>query len=300
MKRTINDYGLLLLKGIAMGAADVVPGVSGGTVAFIVGIYEELINSIKSINPTNLKLLFTFRIAAFWKAINANFLLALVSGIGISIFSLAKLITYLLENQPVLVWSFFFGLVLSSTYFVAKTITQWDWKTYLFFIIGTVGAYFITVATPTETPSNLFFIFLCGAIAICAMILPGISGSFILVLLGKYFYIMNAVKTLDFLVMFVFICGAFIGITSFSNVLSFLLRKYHNTTIATLAGFMLGSLNKVWPWKETIETFTDSHGTIKPLVEENILPNSHLWEGLGLIVFGIVLVYVLEKLSQKK
>ena len=300
MKGTINDYGLLLLKGIAMGAADVVPGVSGGTVAFIVGIYEELINSIKSINPTNLKLLFTFRIAAFWKAINANFLLALVSGIGISIFSLAKLITYLLENQPVLVWSFFFGLVLSSTYFVAKTITQWDWKTYLFFIIGTVGAYFITVATPTETPSNLFFIFLCGAIAICAMILPGISGSFILVLLGKYFYIMNAVKSLNILIMFVFVCGAFIGITSFSNVLSFLLRKYHNTTIATLAGFMLGSLNKVWPWKETIETFTDSHGTIKPLVEENILPNSHLWEGLGLIVFGIVLVYVLEKLSQKK
>ena len=300
MKRTINDYGLLLLKGIAMGAADVVPGVSGGTVAFIVGIYEELINSIKSINPTNLKLLFTFRIAAFWKAINANFLLALVSGIGISIFSLAKLITYLLENQPVLVWSFFFGVVLSSTYFVAKTITQWDWKTYLFFIIGTVGAYFITVATPTETPSNLFFIFLCGAIAICAMILPGISGSFILVLLGKYFYIMNAVKSLNILIMFVFVCGAFIGITSFSNVLSFLLRKYHNTTIATLAGFMLGSLNKVWPWKETIETFTDSHGTIKPLVEENILPNSHLWEGLGLIVFGIVLVYVLEKLSQKK
>lgn len=300
MKRTINDYGLLLLKGIAMGAADVVPGVSGGTVAFIVGIYEELINSIKSINPTNLKLLFTFRIAAFWKAINANFLLALVSGIGISIFSLAKLITYLLENQPVLVWSFFFGLVLSSTYFVAKTITQWDWKTYLFFIIGTVGAYFITVATPTETPSSLFFIFLCGAIAICAMILPGISGSFILVLLGKYFYIMNAVKSLNILIMFVFVCGAFIGITSFSNVLSFLLRKYHNTTIATLAGFMLGSLNKVWPWKETIETFTDSHGKIKPLVEENILPNSHLWEGLGLIVFGIVLVYVLEKLSQKK
>ena len=300
MKRTINDYGLLLLKGIAMGAADVVPGVSGGTVAFIVGIYEELINSIKSINPTNLKLLFTFRIAAFWKAINANFLLALVSGIGISIFSLAKLITYLLENQPVLVWSFFFGLVLSSTYFVAKTITQWDWKTYLFFIIGTVGAYFITVATPTETPSTLFFIFLCGAIALCAMILPGISGSFILVLLGKYFYIMNAVKSLNILIMFVFVCGAFIGITSFSNVLSFLLKKYHNTTIATLAGFMLGSLNKVWPWKETIETFTDSHGKIKPLVEENILPNSHLWEGLGLIVFGIVLVYVLEKLSQKK
>ena len=300
MKRGIKDYGMLMLKGIAMGAADVVPGVSGGTVAFIVGIYEELINSIKSINPTNLKLLFSLRIAEFWKAINANFLLALVSGIAISIFSLAKLITYLLENEPVLVWAFFFGLVLSSTYFVAKTITQWDWKTYLFFVIGTVGAYFITVATPTETPNNLFFIFLCGAIAICAMILPGISGSFILVLLGKYFYIMNAVKSLDIVVMLVFICGAFIGITSFSNVLSFLLRRFHNTTIATLAGFMLGSLNKVWPWKETFETYVDSHGHIKPLVEENILPNTLLWEGIGLMLFGFILVYVLEKISQKK
>ncbi|HAD01123.1 MAG: DUF368 domain-containing protein [Parabacteroides sp.] len=300
MKRGIKDYGMLMLKGIAMGAADVVPGVSGGTVAFIVGIYEELINSIKSINPTNLKLLFSLRIAEFWKAINANFLLALVSGIAISIFSLAKLITYLLENEPVLVWAFFFGLVLSSTYFVAKTITQWDWKTYLFFVIGTVGAYFITVATPTETPNNLFFIFLCGAIAICAMILPGISGSFILVLLGKYFYIMSAVKSLDIVVMLVFICGAFIGITSFSNVLSFLLRRFHNTTIATLAGFMLGSLNKVWPWKETVETYVDSHGHIKPLVEENILPNTLLWEGIGLMLFGFILVYVLEKISQKK
>ncbi len=300
MKRGIKDYGMLMLKGIAMGAADVVPGVSGGTVAFIVGIYEELINSIKSINPTNLKLLFSLRIAEFWKEINANFLLALVSGIAISIFSLAKLITYLLENEPVLVWAFFFGLVLSSTYFVAKTITQWDWKTYLFFVIGTVGAYFITVATPTETPNNLFFIFLCGAIAICAMILPGISGSFILVLLGKYFYIMSAVKSLDIVVMLVFICGAFIGITSFSNVLSFLLRRFHNTTIATLAGFMLGSLNKVWPWKETVETYVDSHGHIKPLVEENILPNTLLWEGVGLMLFGFILVYVLEKISQKK
>ena len=300
MKRGVKDYGMLMLKGIAMGAADVVPGVSGGTVAFIVGIYEELINSIKSINPTNLKLLFSLRIAEFWKAINANFLLALVSGIAISIFSLAKLITYLLENEPVLVWAFFFGLVLSSTYFVAKTITQWDWKTYLFFVIGTVGAYFITVATPTETPNNLFFIFLCGAIAICAMILPGISGSFILVLLGKYFYIMSSVKSLDIVVMLVFICGAFIGITSFSNVLSFLLRRFHNTTIATLAGFMLGSLNKVWPWKETVETYVDSHGHIKPLVEENILPNTLLWEGIGLMLFGFILVYVLEKISQKK
>ena len=214
MKRNLKDYGLLVLKGMGMGAADVVPGVSGGTIAFIVGIYEELIDSIKSINGASLKLLFTGKIAAFWKAINANFLLSIIAGIGISIFSLAKIITWLLTDHPILVWSFFFGLVLASTWFVSKDIKKWDWKTILSYIIGIVIAFYITVATPAETPSNLFFIFLCGAIAICAMILPGISGSFILVLLGKYFYIMEAVKTFNIPVMLVFICGAAIGITA--------------------------------------------------------------------------------------
>ncbi|MEY8608124.1 DUF368 domain-containing protein [Parabacteroides segnis] len=299
MDRNLKDYGLLLLKGMGMGAADVVPGVSGGTIAFIVGIYEELIDSIKSINGASLKLLFTGKIAAFWKAINANFLLAIVAGIGISIFSLAKLITWLLVTHPILVWAFFFGLVLASTWFVSKDIKQWNWKSILSFIIGAIIAYYITVATPAETPTNLFFIFLCGAIAICAMILPGISGSFILVLLGKYFYIMEAVKTLNIPVMLVFICGAVLGITSFSRVLSYALRRFHDTTIAVLAGFMLGSLNKVWPWKETIETYTDSHGEIKPLVEANILPDQLLWEAVGLMIFGFAIVYFLEKLSMK-
>lgn len=299
MDRNLKDYSLLLLKGMGMGAADVVPGVSGGTIAFIVGIYEELIDSIKSINGASLKLLFTGKIAAFWKAINANFLLAIVAGIGISIFSLAKLITWLLVTHPILVWAFFFGLVLASTWFVSKDIKQWNWKSILSFIIGAIIAYYITVATPAETPTNLFFIFLCGAIAICAMILPGISGSFILVLLGKYFYIMEAVKTLNIPVMLVFICGAVLGITSFSRVLSYALRRFHDTTIAVLAGFMLGSLNKVWPWKETIETYTDSHGVIKPLVEANILPDQLLWEAVGLMIFGFAIVYFLEKLSMK-
>ncbi len=283
-----------------MGAADVVPGVSGGTIAFIVGIYEELINSIKSINMSSLKLLFTGKITAFWKTINANFLLALVGGIAISIFSLARLITWLLETHPILVWSFFFGLVLASTWFVSKDIQKWNWKTVLFFAAGAVIAYFITVATPTETPTDLWFIFLCGAIAICAMILPGISGSFILVLLGKYFYIMEAVKTLDLKVMLVFICGAAIGITSFSRLLSYTLRNYFDVTIAMLAGFMLGSLNKVWPWKETVETFVDSHGVVKPLVEANILPNAFVWQAVTLMVAGFFLVYFLERLSGKK
>lgn len=299
MKRTAKDYLLISLKGIAMGAADVVPGVSGGTIAFIVGIYEELLNSIKSINITSLKLLFTGKIAAFWKAINANFLITLVAGIAISIFSLARVITYLLHTYPILVWAFFFGLVLASTWIVSKDIKKWDWKTILCFIVGAVVAFYITVATPAETPNSLWFIFLCGAIAICAMILPGISGSFILVLLGKYFFIMESVKNLDLIVILVFAAGAIIGITSFSRLLSYALHHFYDITIAILAGFMLGSLNKVWPWKETTETYIDSHGIVKPLTEVNIWPDILIWESIGLAIAGFAIVYFLEKLSNK-
>lgn len=304
MNRSLKDYSLLVLKGMGMGAADVVPGVSGGTIAFIVGIYEELLDSIKSINAQSLKLLFTGKFAEFWKAINANFLVSIVLGIAISIFSLAKLITYLLEFHPILVWAFFFGLVLASSWFVAKTISKWDVKTIVSCIAGIAIAYYVTVATPAETPTNLPFIFICGAVAICAMILPGISGSFILVLMGKYFYIMDAVKNLNIIVMLVFICGAGIGITMFSRVLSYALKKFHNVTIAALAGFMIGSLNKVWPWKQVLETYTDSHGKVKPLIESNIIPDMansdhQVLMAIGLMLFGFILVYVLEKLSAK-
>lgn len=300
MSRKFKDYSLLILKGMGMGAADVVPGVSGGTIAFIVGIYQELLDSIKSISKDSLKLLFTGKFPAFWKEINGNFLLSIVTGICISVFSLAKIITSLLVTHPILVWAFFFGLVLASTWFVSKDIRQWSWKTILSYIIGIAAAYYITVSTPTETPNNLLFIFFCGAIAICAMILPGISGSFILVLLGKYFYIMEAVKSLNVMVMLVFTCGAFLGITTFARILSFALRKFHDITIAVLAGFMLGSLNKVWPWKKTIETYIDSHGVTKPLIETNILPDQLLWEAIGLMILGFAIVYFLEKLSTKE
>ena len=299
-KRSVKDYAVVMLKGIGMGAADVVPGVSGGTIAFIVGIYDELIDSIKSINIHSLKLLFTGKFIAFWKAINANFLLSLIVGIAISIFSLAKLITYLLDNEPVLVWAFFFGLVLASTWFVSKDIKEWNWKTILGFIAGAAIAYYITIATPAETSTNLLFIFFCGAIAICAMILPGISGSFILLLLGKYYYIMEAINKLDFVVLGVFAVGALLGITSFSRVLSYALKHFRNITLSVLTGFMLGSLNKVWPWKEVVETYVNSHGEVKPLVENNILPSELVVEGFVLMVVGFVLVYVLEKLSAKK
>ena len=299
MKRNIKEYAILTLKGMGMGAADVVPGVSGGTIAFIVGIYEELIDSIKSINFKTLKLFFSLKWKSFWNAINGNFLFSVVLGILISVFSLAKLITFLLNDYPVLVWAFFFGLVLASTYFVSKRIHIWDLKRWISFLIGAGIAYYITIATPSQTPENLLFIFLCGAISICAMILPGISGSFILLLLGKYEFIMNAVKSLDIIIIVVFACGAAIGLILFSNVLSYLLRKFHDITIATLTGFMLGSLNKVWPWKRTVETFIDSHGVAKPLIEQNILPDIYIWQAVTLMIIGFLLVYVIEKISEK-
>lgn len=279
---------MLSVKGMCMGAADVVPGVSGGTIAFITGIYDELVNSIKSINAASLKMFFTGKWGEFWKMINGKFLLFLLAGIGISVFSLAKIITWLLVAYPVLVWSFFFGLVLASTWFVGKDVKERNWKTGLGFLLGAALAFYITVATPAETPSHFLFIFLCGAIAICAMILPGISGSFILVLLGKYFFIMEAVKTLDLKVIAIFGIGACVGITSFSRLLSYALSHMRNITLAVLSGFMLGSLNKVWPWKETIEE-----------VEQNVAPNAFVWQAVCLALLGFVMVYGIEKISSK-
>lgn len=293
MERKLKDYLMLSLKGIGMGAADVVPGVSGGTIAFIVGIYDELIDSIKSINGNSLKLFFTGKWKAFWKAVNGNFLFFLLAGIAVSILSLAKLITWLLVAHPILVWAFFFGLVLASTWFVGKDIKEWNWKTILGFILGGVIAFYITIATPAETSENLLFIFVCGAIAICAMILPGISGSFILVLLGKYFFIMEAVKTFDIKIIAIFGLGAVIGITTFSRVLSFALKHFRNITLAVLTGFMLGSLNKVWPWKELAD---NSHGIP---IEVNVAPNQSIIEAVVLMVVGFFLVVFLEKLSAK-
>lgn len=289
MERKLKDYAVLALKGMGMGAADVVPGVSGGTIAFIVGIYDELIDSIKSVNLKNLKLFFSGKFAEFFRNINAGFLFSVLLGIGISVFSLAKIITWLLVAYPVLVWSFFFGLVLASAWSVSKDIKEWNWKTILSFLAGIGVAFYITVATPAETPSNLLFIFLCGAIAICAMILPGISGSFILVLLGKYQFIMEAVKSVDLVIIAVFGAGACVGITSFSRILSYALKHFRNITLAVLTGFMLGSLNKVWPWKEIIE----GNGGMQ--FEQNVLPNAYITEAVVLMLVGFFLVYFLEK-----
>lgn len=306
MKRTIKQYIGLVFKGMGMGAADVIPGVSGGTIAFISGIYEELLDSIKSINYQSIKLLLNLKFKEFAEAINLKFLLSLFCGIGISIVSIANILKHLLETQPILIWSFFFGLIAASTILIGRKIkTKTIWNL-LALLIGAAIAYFITASTPTETPNDLWFIFASGAIAICAMILPGISGAFILLLLGKYHYILSALSDLKIGIILVFIAGAFTGLLSFSNILSWLLKKYHDLTVAVLTGFMFGSLNKVWPWKETIKTFTDSHGIEKPLIQENILPHTYaainnqpsqiVW-AICLAIVGFVFIWVLETTS---
>ncbi|VAW15425.1 Integral membrane protein [hydrothermal vent metagenome] len=309
MKKGIKYYFIIALKGMGMGAADVVPGVSGGTIAFITGIYEELINSIKSINGNAIKLILRGRYKDFWQAINGTFLLSLVLGIGISVVSLARLLKYLLEDHPVLIWSFFFGLIVSSAFFVGKHIKRWNGGIVISALAGVVIAYFVTVITPAEANTTYWFIFLSGAIAICAMILPGISGSFILVLLGMYKFILHSVSDFNFIVIAIFMSGALTGIIAFSNVLSWFLRKYYNQTIALLAGFMAGSLNKVWPWKKVVETFIDKHGVEKPLIEKNVLPatyeqltgsNSMLLYAILLGITGFFIIFLFEKFSPEE
>lgn len=291
-----------------MGAADVVPGVSGGTIAFITGIYEELLGSIAKIDIEALKLLSKFQIKAFWERINGTFLLVLVSGILLSIFSLARLITFLLEAHPIPIWSFFFGLILISCFLVIKEIKEWSWKVVLGFLVGTAVAFYITIASPTQTSNELWFVFISGAIAICAMILPGISGSFILLLLGKYAYIFSAIKEMNIAVIIVFGIGCITGILTFSRGVSWLLKNYYNTVIGILAGFMIGSLNKIWPWKITTSYRMNSEGVQVPFMEKNITPTQfveitgndpQVLYAILLALVGIVLVIVIEKIGSR-
>ncbi len=281
---------LLWLKGCAMGTADVVPGVSGGTIAFISGIYEELIDSIRSVDMTALRLLGRLRLKELWHHINGGFLLPVLLGIGTAIFSLARLMTYLLTHHPIGVWSFFFGLIVASALLVAREVGKWDWRSAASLLAGIAVAWWITVATPAETPETWWFVMLSGAIAICAMILPGISGAFILLLLGKYQFILQAVSDLNIPILLCFLVGAVAGIVSFSHLLSWLLKHWHDVTVATLMGFMIGSLNKVWPWKEVLETYMDSHGKLQPLVEANVWPDSFDWQAVLLCAAGFALI----------
>ena len=306
MSRKVKDYIVIGLKGMAMGAADVVPGVSGGTIAFISGIYEELLVSISNVNLDLFKTLKKEGFKAAWKQLNGNFLLSLFVGIFISIVSLAKVIKYLLENEPILLWSFFFGLVLASIIYIAKQISKWNVISILILILGAFLAYYITTLNPLISEnSSLLFMFLAGAIAICAMILPGISGAFILVLLGAYKPILSAVNDRDIKTIAAVGLGAIVGLLSFSKVLKWLFANYKNYTLATLIGFIIGSLNKIWPWKETLTWRTNSHGIQVPFNQQSVTPfsfdgDAQLTMAIVLIIVGFLLILLMEKLAVKR
>ena len=309
MKRSLIDYLIISLKGMAMGAADVVPGVSGGTIAFISGIYEELIESLNNINSSIFKELRSKGIKYTWKKLNGPFLLALMSGVLISIFSLAKGVEWLLEHHPILLWAFFFGLVAASIVYISKQIktTLWDiagLKVVLAITIGGSIAYFITILNPIESSDSNLFLFFAGALAICAMILPGISGAFILVIIGAYSPVLEAISNRDIKTILIIGTGAIVGLLSFSKLLRWLFKSYNQLTLAVLTGFMIGSLNKIWPWKVALTYRINSKGIEVPLKEESVSPfnyvgDAQFLQAIGLMLFGFFIILFLEKIGNK-
>ncbi|AKP50799.1 DUF368 domain-containing protein [Cyclobacterium amurskyense] len=301
-----NEKVLLFLKGMGMGSADIVPGVSGGSIALITKIYEELLSSINSFDLDALKLLAKFDIVAFWKHVNASFLLTLFLGILTSIFAFSKAITFLIDSYPIPLWSFFCGLILISAIIILRDIKRWNIIAILMFPIGVVIAYFITELPMISSPNNIWFTFISGAIAICAMILPGISGSFLLLILGKYEYILHAVNEKDFVVLAIFALGCITGLLLFSRLISWFLKNYHAITLSFLSGFMIGSINKIWPWKKILSYRMSSSGDQKPFLTENILPHVYLTETgqepaflVAILAFliGVILVVGLERVA---
>lgn len=306
----IKSRALLFGKGIAMGAADVVPGVSGGTIAFITGIYDELLGSLKKCGPSALLVLSKEGPKALWQHINGTFLLTLFAGVLTSIFSLAQLITWLLQAYPIQIWSFFFGLVLVSAWHMGQQIyREWSMPSIITLLVGTVLAWLISAGVPLAAHDiGLLTFFFAGALAICAMILPGISGSFILLLLGFYGPVIEAVKSFNLPVLAIFAAGCVIGLLSFSHLLSWLLEKARVPTMAFLIGLMLGSLSKLWPWKETITTRVNSAGEVEPLLQTNILPATYeqisglpgnVLPAVACVVFAIVMVLSIDWVAKR-
>ena len=319
MQRRFLNYFIIAIKGIAMGAADVVPGVSGGTIAFISGIYEELIESIDKVSFNVFKVWKTSGFKTAWASINGSFLLVLFTGITISIFSLAKLIEWLLHNEPILLWSFFFGLVLASILYIGKQIKYWSPIIVLAIIATSILSYLITLAEPFASPDSHLYLFFCGFIAIIAMILPGVSGAFILLILGAYQTAIDTLNNLmdgittgnmellkDAIIKFLLIAvGALIGLKTFSKVLNWMFKHKKNLTLAILTGFMIGSLNKIWPWKKVLKTRINSEGIEVTALDESILPTSYIGDNkllwaLLFMVIGFVTILVLERLGKDK
>lgn len=306
--RSIFGYLIVVLKGFCMGAADVVPGVSGGTMALIMGIYEELISSIRMIGQPQLwRALLRFQILKVMKLINVYFLAALFVGIVVAIVTLAPYLEWLLEEKPVLLWSFFFGLIIASVLTVGRRIKEWTPVLWMALIIGTILAFVIVGLVPTQTPESWWFLIVSSAFASCAMILPGISGAFILVLIGKYQFALSAVNDRDIISIGLIGLGAAVGLVTFAQLLGWLFKRFPNVTLALLTGLMAGSLRKIWPWKETLSTMLDRHGEEIPIVQRNILPalttpsgfNMELIYAIGLTILGFVVVIVVERLGNR-
>jgi len=285
-----------------MGAANVIPGVSGGTMALILGIYEELINAIRSINLKFVRLITIFNIKEALSTVSWPFLLPVGLGVLLATFSLAEILSWLLDRYPIIVWSFFFGLIVSSVITVSRVIKQWRISTIVAIVVGTIIAYGFFGVIPVSTPNAPWFIFGSGFIAICAMILPGISGAYVLVLLGKYHYILEALNNKDFFTLFIIGAGALVGLISFAQILGWLLKRYYDLIMAILIGLMCGSLRKIWPWKETVTTFIDSHGKEIPSLQSNIIPSSFTSEVVYALLFmliGILVIWGLDLWARK-
>ncbi|MER2491988.1 DUF368 domain-containing protein [Catenovulum sediminis] len=307
-KRSRTEYALLTAKGMAMGAADVVPGVSGGTIAFITGIYDELLSSLKKIGPESVTILLTKGISEFWSHINGWFLLSVFGGILLSLKTFAALITIALSTEPLLVWGFFSGLILASVYLLVKSATAWRWFEWLGLALGVAVVVGVSIAKPAQLPGDWWVLFFGGFVAICAMILPGISGSFILLLVGLYPVFLAAINDMNLIALASFGAGCICGLLIFSRFLSWLLEKYHSTTIAVLIGFLIGSLNVTWPWKHTLQTYTNRHGEEVPLIQENVLPATYTTVNqepnqlvfvLAAMAIGLALVVGLEYVASK-
>ncbi|MFW6069276.1 MAG: DUF368 domain-containing protein [Chloroflexota bacterium] len=306
----------LVMRGVCMGASDVVPGVSGGTMAFILGIYEELINSLRTLGePRFIKAVLSLRIRDAMEMANWKFLLSLGAGIALAILTLAHSLEWLLINHPVFLWSFFFGLVLASVFVVAQRVGDWTLQRALALVAGAVGAFMLVGLVPVQTPETWWFLFLSGALAICAMILPGISGAFILLLLGKYQFVLSAVTQRDILSLALVAAGAAIGLVTFAQILGRLFERYHDTTVALLTGLMLGSLRKVWPWKEDVgwlqdangEFILDSAGQRVVIEQADVLPslttNGEITEfvlALALALAGLTAILLLDRVAAQR
>lgn len=306
--RELEDYILLYLKGVCMGVADIVPGVSGGTIAFITGIYDELLHAIKSIDVEAFRLLTQKKFRTFWKKINGNFLCVMLLGILTSFVLLARLVMYLLLHHPVIVLSFFFGLILISVPLVLREIRKWDFTAVLAIALGISMTYGFSLLSPIESTNALWFVFFSGMLAVCAMFLPGISGALVLVLLGKYQYLAKALLEFNISAILVFLLGCVVGLVGISRILSWILDNYHTTTVALLAGFMLGSLNKVWPWREAFEFVTNSKGEQVPVFDKSILPweyfattgkNPLIFQAILMMALGVFIVVLIEKIASR-